>query len=275
MSERGVFAVDRGVFDHPAFPREPFTQREAWTWLIAEAAWKAHRRRVGNLQVELRRGQLAASIRFLAVRWRWHRAKVERFLDKLKTETMVGTTIETGITIITICNYNKYQRVSLPDETATRTATGTEARQQRDKVEYKESKEEDSEAKASDASASPDVRTELFRRGLVTLARITGKTPNSCRSLIGRWLKTVDDEAIHVLGAIEEADHNRVADPVAWINRTLQPRQRVGPEDKSVHSAIRRLREKQAMWERGDERDLLGELRDGTGATDVRVLPPR
>lgn len=83
---------------------------------------------------------------------------------------------------------------------------------------------EDSEAKASDAKAS-DPRTQLFNKGLETLARITGKTPNSCRATVGMWLKSVNDEAIHVLGAIEEAERNRVVDPVAWINRVLQPKQ--------------------------------------------------
>ena len=38
MSERGVFALDRGIFDHLAFADEAFTEREAWAWLIAEAA---------------------------------------------------------------------------------------------------------------------------------------------------------------------------------------------------------------------------------------------
>jgi hypothetical protein len=82
----------------------------------------------------------------------------------------------------------------------------------------------DSEANASDADASRDVRTRLFNHGLRTLAAITGKTPDSCRSLIGKWLKAVNDEAIHVLGAIEDAERNRIADPVAWIGRALQAR---------------------------------------------------
>jgi uncharacterized protein YdaU (DUF1376 family) len=80
-----------------------------------------------------------------------------------------------------------------------------------------------SEATASDASAS-DPRTKLFSESLKTLARITGKTPDSCRSIVGKWLKSVNDEAIHVIAAIEDAERNRIADPVAWINRTLNPR---------------------------------------------------
>jgi hypothetical protein len=30
MTTRGFFAVDRGVFDHPAFAPEPFTECQAW-----------------------------------------------------------------------------------------------------------------------------------------------------------------------------------------------------------------------------------------------------
>lgn len=44
MSERGVLAVDRGVFEHPSFARVPFTEREAWLWLISEAAYRPHQR---------------------------------------------------------------------------------------------------------------------------------------------------------------------------------------------------------------------------------------
>jgi len=32
----GFFAVDRGIFDNPSFAAEPFTQREAWMWLVAQ-----------------------------------------------------------------------------------------------------------------------------------------------------------------------------------------------------------------------------------------------
>jgi hypothetical protein len=71
-------------------------------------------------------------------------------------------------------------------------------------------------------SAAADPRTELFSTGLSKLAAITGRTPNACRSLLGRWLKLVEDEAIHVVGLIEEAERNRIVDPVAWIERHLR-----------------------------------------------------
>lgn len=136
MSERGVFAVDRGIWDHPELDSdEPFSRREAWIWLISEAAWKPCRVRVGEVRVNLRRGQLAHSIRFMADKWRWSKSAVARFLDILKTGTMIGTESGTGVTVITICNYDEYQRVSLPDRDTSGTATGTAAGQQRDREE--------------------------------------------------------------------------------------------------------------------------------------------
>lgn len=71
-------------------------------------------------------------------------------------------------------------------------------------------------------SAPADIRDRLFKIGLETLCRITGRTPDSGRSLIGMWLKRVQDEAIHVLAAIEDAERNRIANPVPWINQRLE-----------------------------------------------------
>lgn len=106
---------------------------------------------------------------------------------------------------------------------------------------------ESSEAKASGADAPPrDIRADLFGKGLKALAVMTGKTPDSCRSLVGKWLKAVNDEAIHVLGAIEDAERNRVADPVAWINQALAPKSGRGPpyrqQQPSFHEIAAEIR---------------------------------
>lgn len=135
MSEKGVFAVDRGIWDHDVFEEVPFTQREAWIWLVGEAAFKERRRNIGGKVIELKRGQLAASVRFMASRWKWGKSSVDRFLTKLRAETMIGTDAGTGILVITICNYDEYQRVALPSGTDNGTEGGTAAGQQRDKRE--------------------------------------------------------------------------------------------------------------------------------------------
>lgn len=78
-------------------------------------------------------------------------------------------------------------------------------------------------SRTADDQSQRDIRDDLFKHGLQMLAEMTGKTPDSCRSLVGKWLKAVDDEAIHILGAIEDAHRNQIADPVSWIFERLKP----------------------------------------------------
>ena len=51
---------------------------------------------------------------------------------------------------------------------------------------------------------------------------MTGKGPDACRSFVGKCLKAVGDDAVVVLGLIEDAERNRVVDPSAWITARLK-----------------------------------------------------
>lgn len=228
MSERGVFAVDRGVWDHPMFQsREPFTRREAWLWLVSEATWRRKAVLVDGKRVVLERGQLAHSIRFLADKWGWSKSAVARFFDALRTDTMIDTQPGHGVSIITICKYNQYQRVSLPDRDASGTETGTQAGHERDKEEGRKDKEEDSEANASGAGAPPeaaapvytDSKHELWGEGVAILVQMDVPV-ESARKNIGRWLRDFKDDVL-VLGAIQRARDARVGKPIGWITQAL------------------------------------------------------
>lgn len=138
----GYYLMHRGWMDNPAFGKEPFCERAAWAWLIDEAAYKACRKRVGSAIVTLERGQVAASVRFLAEAWGWSKSRVDRFLKRLADEQMIGTAAGQGVNVITLCNYDKYQ----PSRDSGGTDDGTAAGQQRDssgtnKKEGKEVKE--------------------------------------------------------------------------------------------------------------------------------------
>jgi hypothetical protein len=106
----GYIKLHRGWRDCDVFKNEPCTQREAWVWLLENAAWKSCQRRdaQGTL-ITVERGQFHTSIRTIATEWQWSRGRVERFLNDLKTGHMVDC--ETGHhgLLISICNYDKYQ----------------------------------------------------------------------------------------------------------------------------------------------------------------------
>lgn len=98
-----------------------------------------------------------------------------------------------------------------------------------------------SEANAS-AQAPPDFRKKLFDEGLKKLASMTGKGPDACRSFVGKCLQAAGDDAVTVLGLIEDAERNHVVDPSAWIRARLPT---TGPPGKPLteHQARRRQTE--------------------------------
>lgn len=127
--------------------------------------------------------------------------------------------------------------------------------------------EQISEAVASDAGAS-DPRTRLFNEGLGKLASLTGKGPDACRSFVGKCLKASGDDAIIVLGLIEEAERNRVVDPSAWIAARLK-----GPQNgtSKIIQAADDLRRKIASFDGPASGDR--QLRSGEVTPALRLLP--
>jgi hypothetical protein len=132
----GTVNISRRIWADTAFKIEPFTEREAFVWMVMEASYKPREKRIGNVVVELNRGQLATSIRFMCEAWDWSKSRVARFLKRLENRDMIGTESGTGINVITVCKYDEYQNT--PNESGTdkikkRDSSGTAAGQQRDK----------------------------------------------------------------------------------------------------------------------------------------------
>jgi hypothetical protein len=79
-------------------------------WLIFEASFKTREKRIGRAAVTLQRGELAASVRFLQKAWHWASTRrVHAFLCALQNRNMVRNTAGTDFTVISLCNYDKYQ----------------------------------------------------------------------------------------------------------------------------------------------------------------------
>lgn len=73
----------------------------------------------------LERGQLAASFRDIAGNFSVDVGVVRRLLDRLKNDTMIDTVSDTGVNVITICNYDKYQTLEITSDTVDDTPTDT------------------------------------------------------------------------------------------------------------------------------------------------------
>lgn len=75
---------------------------------------------------------------------------------------------------------------------------------------------------AGPAEPPPDARTSLFSEGLARMRRLTGKSDGQCRSLLGRMLRDTADDAALVMLVLVEAEQQRPADPIAWLNRAVE-----------------------------------------------------
>jgi hypothetical protein len=89
---------------------------EAWLDLVASAAWKRHSYDNRGHTVMLERGQMPASVEFLANRWNWSIKTTRTFLNRLQSEGMTTMGMSSGrlAKILTICNYEAYQTSALP-----------------------------------------------------------------------------------------------------------------------------------------------------------------
>lgn len=80
-----------------------------WILLLLKATHEEKKVLVGNQLIELKRGQIVASLSFLAELWNTSKRTAERFLELLESDKMLSRCVRQKVSIITICNYDGYQ----------------------------------------------------------------------------------------------------------------------------------------------------------------------
>lgn len=108
MSTRWI-KIDTAITEHWVFKKAEYFKW--WFDLLALAAWNNHKVMHDSHLFTLERGQLIASVSFLSDRWGKNRKTIMRFLNLLQKEDMIRRTVRDRQTaIITICNYERYQK---------------------------------------------------------------------------------------------------------------------------------------------------------------------
>ena len=134
------YSMHRGWMDSPVFKKEPFTEREAWCWMIEMTVYAPeYTVKIKESPVKLKRGQISYSIRYMAKAWGWKYNRTLTFIKKLKKWNMIQSGLQSGQTVITICNYSKYQDVfKNPNQQAIAKAIGGQSQLQSNKKKDKE-----------------------------------------------------------------------------------------------------------------------------------------
>lgn len=122
---RGWIKLERAITNHWLWGDEPYTKAQAWLDLLLHANHKPVEILIKGKVVKLERGDQARSEVTLSERWKWSRGKVRRFLKLLKTEQMIEQQTVQHTSVISICNYSKYQDGDNGDGTAGDTPSGT------------------------------------------------------------------------------------------------------------------------------------------------------
>ncbi len=138
--------LDRKYFNGFLWNEERvYSKAEAWLDLIQMARFEAKKEMINNRVIEVQRGELPASNRFLQLRWNWSNSKVSNFVKTLVQQGMITSQNDRGITIISLCKYDEYNKIdnSENDTEATlkRQQGDTEATLKRQKKELKKEKE--------------------------------------------------------------------------------------------------------------------------------------
>jgi hypothetical protein len=105
--------LNRQLRAHWLWNGERFSKGQAWVDLLLLASHADHEAPMGNSLIPVKRGQVLTSQTRLAAKWLWTRKSVNAFLTMLKRDNQVdirtSKETETGFTLITIKNYEKFQ----------------------------------------------------------------------------------------------------------------------------------------------------------------------
>lgn len=103
--------LDRKIFNNPLWnENREYSRFEAWLDLISSALIENLKVHVKGQDIEVQRGEIAASRRFLENRWNWGSTKVTNYLSYLKKNGMITTRQTNGQTIIKLVKFEDYNK---------------------------------------------------------------------------------------------------------------------------------------------------------------------
>lgn len=130
MADKGWIALHRNIRDHWVYQeKRVFSKYEAWLDLLMDANHQNNKFLFDGQLIEVKRGEFITSVRQLCERWGWSNTKVNRFLKMLENDQMLTRKSDSQKTVITIVNYDFYQRYESKETTAKRQQSDTETSQ--------------------------------------------------------------------------------------------------------------------------------------------------
>jgi hypothetical protein len=144
--QKGWIKLYRSLQDHWLSPRKPYSEFEAWIWILFNANYKETSIRNGSEIIIVQRGDICRSLDTFAKEWGWHKSKARRFLSALQKDKIIDQKPTQFATHLTILKYNIYNDELTQQPTQLRHSCDTVA------TPSKESKKEIKEEKNTEGS---------------------------------------------------------------------------------------------------------------------------
>jgi len=114
----GWISIYRSIFTHWLAPtNRPFTDLEAWIYILVNVNHSTRKVRLGNSIIECKRGESINSLDTWAKAFKWNKSKVRRFLNVLQNDNMIRLKSVQKTTHLTVCKYDSYQQMRNDNET--------------------------------------------------------------------------------------------------------------------------------------------------------------
>ena len=107
----GWIALYRSIMEHWVWNTSS-KRFQRWVDLLFLASWKDHEVGFGSTMVKLKRGQIVTSLRRLMSRWKTNNTTVSTTLKLFVDNGMIKLNRTKSYYLITVINYDKYQRLS-------------------------------------------------------------------------------------------------------------------------------------------------------------------
>ncbi|MFC0246425.1 hypothetical protein ACFOLL_04480 [Falsochrobactrum ovis] len=266
--------VQTSIFDHELFQSEPLTEREAWLWLIANAAWKSTRHRVGADMHIVPAGSLFVTLRQLQTAWKWKSDyRVRSFLKLLEKEEMIVSETNAGKTQVTICNYSYYQEAE-----RTENARATQEKRTKDtSTPNTSSLRSDVEARARTTPKQDFVSELSDLLDAETIEAIIDHRRKKRAPITARAAKLLANELRKCADPRAAADmmilHGWQGLKAEWVeNRTSSKRNDPPPKPRTIGDAIRDEARRHGVLRDEPDSENRGFHSEGYSGGNVRVL---
>jgi hypothetical protein len=239
LPAEGFVRLSRKFFNNFLWTEQrSFSRAEAWIDLVRTCTYEPQKRMVAGELVDVPRGGIVASERFLSNRWMWSRTKVRAFIDLLISQHMIKRPEKDHRNaVFLLCNFDRYN----PQKNHGSDQRKTSEEPPRDQIE--EGKEGQERESLSRVHRRPTVEQ------LISMGQNAGIPEEVCRA----FFDACESRPLHPDGFWIDRDSLPIAKEIHALNKFWRHWQNNNKSSNEKRpGSDRRRAENQARVSRGD-----------------------